>query len=687
MRPLNDESNAADGAESAQTAQAVQPARSNRSKGARLDSCDASWQRSALVDGVGVALVVVVGLWSVIVFAWWGALSVGFVFDDLPRISRAEQSIAQLWPSSAWLFGSQRPLVQLSLAINYAFGGLNPWGYHLFNIVVHACNAVLLCAVVRMSLVRLRERGVIRFPANDASKPPAIISDTSISLLIAAVWALHPLTASAVTYVIQRAESMATFGILAASLAILTARAERRVVWMAVFAVIFALLSKPTAIAAPCVVLAIDVWIRQGSMRAAWRAHGATHVMTFACLGLLVALGVVDGVLTSDGRLAGYGPGVAGTDAMQYASQSVRALGLYAQHVVWPSELAIDRGVDTLEGVWRWSIGWAVLIGLTWATVAGLLRRAWWTVLPVVFVVLLAPTTSFVPLADVAVDHRMYLPLAIVVSSVVGLLIPSMSHVIKSSSRLVRALLVLACGGVLSLEVLGVAARNRTFAEPIELWSEVVSQSPTHARGFINRAGALLEAGRDEEAGADLARAQTLMPGSPTLLVNLAILDLRSGQAERAMERLEIATKGLRADPVVLGARGDALRMLGRFDEAARNYMLAAERAPSEPMYPLLAGNAWSEDGELARAVEAFTIAGSRAEACGDVALSASACFNLGNVHFKLGAFASAIEAYRAALERDPSHANARTWLREAEIREAEIREAESRATGDSTHG
>lgn len=673
MRPLNDESNAADGAESVQTAQAAQPARSNSSNGAHWGSHGAPQQLPLLPSAAGLFLV--------ILFAWWGALSVGFVFDDLPRISRAEQSIAQLWPPSAWFFGSQRPLVQLSLAINYALGGLNPWGYHLFNIGVHACNAVLLFAVVRASLARLRARGVIGLPAKDSGAPRASLSDASISLLIAVVWALHPLTASAVTYVIQRAESMATFGILAASLAILSARADRRVVWMAVFAVMFALLSKPTAIAAPFVVLAVDSWVRQGSMRAAWRAHGATHVMTFACLGVLVFLGVVSGAFTSDGRLAGYGPGVAGSDSLQYASQSVRALGLYAQHVVWPSELAIDRGSDTLEGVLRWSIGWTVLAGLILAILAGLLRRAWWTVLPVVFVVLLAPTTSFVPLADVAVDHRMYLPLALVVAAVVGILVPSMSRVIQSSSRLPRIALLLACGIVLSLEVLGVAARNRTFADPIELWSEVVSQSPTHARGFINRAGALLEAGRDEEAAEDLARAQTLMPGNPTLLVNLAILDVRSGQAERAIERLDIATKGLRADPVVLGARGDALRMLGRFGEAGRNYMLAAERAPSEPMYPLLAGNAFSEDGEFARAVEVYTIAVSRAEACGDVALRASACFNLGNVHFKLGAFASAIEAYRAALAADPSHANARMWLREAEIREAE-----NRAMGDSTH-
>ncbi|MEY2795190.1 MAG: repeat-containing protein YrrB [Planctomycetota bacterium] len=652
MRSESDEPHTPRGRDSAQSAQTAQTERS------RVDAGRAGRDVGGVLFPALLAVTVLV--------AWSGAIAVGFVFDDIPRIARNETAIDALWPPSEWLFGNQRPLVQGSLALNYALGALDPRGYHLFNIVVHAANAVLLFYVVRAAMRVLRARGALRL---------ASAHDATIALVVAAVWALHPLAASAATYIVQRAESMAACGTLAAVLAILRAtpavRGDGRpparfVIAVPIFAAL-AILSKPTALSAPFLVVLVDAYIVFGSFRLAWTRRWPTYVATFATLAILAAVGVFEGVFgvgsAATDRLSGYGANVPGVDAMGYAALSLRALGLYALHVVSPAWLAIDRGPDALAAGWMPIVGAIVLVGGAVLAVVGIARRAWWAVLPLATALILAPTTSIVPLADAAVDHRMYLPLAMVLVALVALFAP-MVLAAQRGTRIVATLLVAA---LVMIEIFAIAERNRVFSDPVALWSEVVAQSPAHARGFINRAGALLEAGRDDEAAADLARAQELMPGNPTLLVNLAILDLRSGDAARAIERLDIATKGVRADHAVLGARGDALRRLGRFDEAGRNYALAAERAPTDALYPLLAGNAFSEAGDVARAAESYAEALERARVARDAELEGSAAFNLGNLRFAQSAFDDAARAYREALAADPMHEGARTWLPRAE--------------------
>ena len=92
-------------------------------------------------------LVVAVAIW-----AYHDVFRDAFVFDDIPHISE-NLHIRRLWPPWDVLSHSSRPVVHLSLAVNYALGGINPWGYHLFNVVVHILVALTLYAVVRRTLL------------------------------------------------------------------------------------------------------------------------------------------------------------------------------------------------------------------------------------------------------------------------------------------------------------------------------------------------------------------------------------------------------------------------------------------------------------------------------------------------------------------------------------------------------
>src|SRR5690606_5271833 len=123
-----------------------------------------------------------------------------FVFDDRaailgnPTIRQLRPISEPLPPPSGGQSVSGRPLVNLSLAINYRLGGTNPTGYHVFNVLVHTLAALTLFGIVRRTW---------RSPDGQRGEAGLLIAAA-----IALLWALHPLQTAAVTYVVQRAESM-----------------------------------------------------------------------------------------------------------------------------------------------------------------------------------------------------------------------------------------------------------------------------------------------------------------------------------------------------------------------------------------------------------------------------------------------------------------------------------------------
>src|SRR5689334_14425751 len=141
------------------------------------------------------------------------SLNAPFIFDDTVAIIQND-SIVSLWPLVGFVKPgplnpppehptSGRPLVNFSFAINYRLGGLNPAGYHVFNIAIHFCNAMLIWALTRRTL-RLACFGG-RFDR----------SAEWLALAVSALWAMHPLQTEAVIYTTQRTELMVAFFYLA----------------------------------------------------------------------------------------------------------------------------------------------------------------------------------------------------------------------------------------------------------------------------------------------------------------------------------------------------------------------------------------------------------------------------------------------------------------------------------------
>lgn len=588
---------------------------------------------------------------------WRPTFSAGFVFDDRVAILRGESSIDALWPPSEWLLGTQRPLVELSLAVNHALGGVDPSGYHKFNVAVHALAAMVLVLLVAEVGATLARRGVV------SASPRRIAAIASVAGML---WALHPVATSTATYVIQRAESMAALFTMVAAIALLRAaeaaalgRPTRRAQLFAAGCVLAAVASKPTAVSAPAFLLLVEATIVGGSIAACVRARWLLHAGAWLSLATLVATGVVQGVFLGDGRMQGAGVGVAGTDLFGYWAMQVRALAAYAAIVVDPRRMSIDHGVEPILAPWTLSVGLLLLAALVGGAALGLRRRAWWAIVPAGVIVVLAPT-SLVPIADPVVDHRLYLPLAILCSGSVALAATALAGRVACVSGLAVA------AALAFVEARATAARNALYRDPIALWDEVVARRPDAVRPRVNRAGLLLEAGRDGEAEADLDAAAAIEPGNPMLALQRGILVLRAGRAEEALPLLELAARSYDDDAAVHGALGDAQRALGRPADAVISYGRAGLRAPSDLRYRFLRANALAEAGDPAKAAEGYEEVAARAD---EASLRASALFNLGNLRLREERPREAADCYRRALEADPSHAGARSWLEEAQRR------------------
>ena len=197
--------------------------------------------------------------------AYWNSFSGGIVFDDYVTI-RENPSITNLADLPAVLqpprdiSSSGRPLVNLSLAVNYTLGGTSDmWSYHAFNLAIHLLATLTLLGVVRRTLLSppLRERfGRGALPLAGA---------------VALLWMLHPLQVQSVTYITQRAESMVSLAYLLTVYCTIRSASSSRIAWSAaaVLSCATGMLCKEVMVTAPVAVLVYDRLFLAGGWRRA----------------------------------------------------------------------------------------------------------------------------------------------------------------------------------------------------------------------------------------------------------------------------------------------------------------------------------------------------------------------------------------------------------------------------------
>jgi Flp pilus assembly protein TadD len=555
-----------------------------------------------------------------------------FLFDDLPNIN--VPAVQRPWPPG-WVLSDPRPVTTATFALNYAVEGLplRPWGYHAVNVGIHTTAALLFYGLVRRTLGR-----------------------SDVALGAAVIWAVHPLNTQAVTYLVQRMESLMGMFYLLSLYALLrgaTTAGRGRVGWyvLAVVASALCMGSKQVAVTLPAVALLFDRCFLAGSFRGAVVGRWPVYLGLAATLGVLTPSFLA--LASSAGGEVSAGFALKNVTALDYAQSQPGVILHYLKLVLVPWPLCLDYAWDVARGPVKIVLPAVVVGALVVASFVALWKWPRVGFLGTTFFLILAPTSSILPIADLAFEHRMYLPLACLIVLAVVMLAAAVPRGWKPLAVAVAILFT-------TLTV----ARNQDYRLDVRMWEDVIAKRPNNTRAVYNLGVLLFNIGMWDEAVPYLEAADRLAAVRPMIGVNLTTSNnnlgtilARRGKLPEAAERYRAALRATPGQPEVTCNLAGVTADLGRVVEAESLYreVLAAQPAYPAALRGLAKLTAWRGDARTAASIY-------RDAATADPADSA-ARGQLGLVLLMLGQPTEAADALREACRLGPREAMYRAHL------------------------
>jgi tetratricopeptide (TPR) repeat protein len=611
--------------------------------------------------------------------AYSNSFTAPFIFDDAGSILN-NPTVRQLWPiwkplspptGAGTVAG--RPMVNLSLAVNYAISGTQVWSYHALNLLIHILGGLTLFGVLRRTMEKVGTGGP---PVRDRPETQTERTDGwatrpyLLAFAAALLWTVHPLQTESVTYTVQRAESlMGLFYLLtlycfiryaSAPPASAAASAHPEAgsgLWavLSIFSCLLGMATKEVMASAPIMLLLYDWLFVSGTFREAWRRHGGVHA---ACAATWILLGYY--VISNSGRGDSVGFGL-GISWWAYLLTQFPAVVHYLWLSVWPHPLVFDYGAEWVAHPWSAVPDIALVLALAAASLVALWRRSPFGYLGAWFFAILGPTCLAPSNRQTLAEHRMYLALAAVaVAGVLGL------HACRFTRRASPVLFVLAALVFATLTF----RRNQVYHTPLALWSDTVAKRPENPRAQENLGGALLDAGRIDEAVPHYEQAIRINPTQTQAHFNFANLLARLGRTREAIAEYETT---LRLEPNLLGARinlGLVLNHAHRATEAIEQFQAALRLDPDSAAAHDDLGDAFLASGRVKEAMGQFQQA---AQLQPDFA---PALNHLGTLLLQAGQNQAAIEYLGRAVRVSPTDADAHYNLAIALVQTGHLSEA-----------
>ncbi len=421
-------------------------------------------------------------------------------------------------------FLAHRGVNILSLALNYQVGGSDPFSYHLTSILLHLGVSLLLFLLCRSLLL-------LQHP--DAEKETIFLTSAFVSLL----FLLHPVHTASVSYIAKRDGILVGFFVLSSLLAYHTFRVSgswHKYLWLFVSVLSFAVAfwSKETAIICPLLILLYELFF-----------HPKTKQELLRFIGIVAFIGIIFSVYLlfffHGVGLLNYSPGGAfGSNnstwpvSLNIATQSV-VLVHYLTLLLFPlsSRLSIDQDFPvylsffTPETVLSFCFHGAILY------CSFLFFKRGWRLAPfgiLWFYLALMPESSFIPLKEVMVDYRTYVP-----SLGLGLVVAEVCirfNLTEKKTPLVFLFLILSSFTVITKE------RNLVFDSRVSLWKDAAEKAPFKLRPHYNLAYAYFIEKQSDKAIAGFRKTLHIAPDNIPSLVGLAQLFLQRKALDEALQ-------------------------------------------------------------------------------------------------------------------------------------------------------
>src|SRR5437667_5927387 len=535
------------------------------------------------------------------------------------------------------------PLTWMTFGLDYLLWGMNPVGYHLTNLLLHAANAVVFFFVVRRILA-------LALPG-PSERGHALAVSAGFAAL---VFAIHPLRVESVAGVTERRDVLSGLFYLVAILLYLRACERgargRGWYWLSVAAFVGALLSKSMVVNLPVVLVILDVYpLRRLGGAVGWWSAPARRVyvekIPFVLLAAAASAIALMAQLSHDTMVS-----VVQLSALGRLAVSVYGLSFYLWKTVAPVNLSPLYELPPTVNPWAppFLLSYGLVLAIT-AIVLAFRRRmpglpaAW-----VAYIVVLLPVLGiFQSGPQIAADRYTYLAgpgWAILAGA--GLL--SCWHATR--------FLIPGCA-VCLLVGLGVLTWNQVqvWHDSEKLWSHAAAIDPRSPVGQYSLGLALVRQGKLSEAIEHFKTALRIKPDYPDAHTNVGAALADQGKLAEAIDYYREALQSKPDDALAHYNWGVALARQGKMEEAIGHYRQALQSKPNYAEAHNNVGAALADQGKLAEAIDHYR-----------QALQNKPDFALGHYNWGLalaqqGKPAEATDHYQQALHIDPNDADAHT--------------------------
>ncbi len=571
-----------------------------------------------------------------------------------------------LWMLTTTHMGPYQPLSWLTLGVDYTLWGMNPRGYHLTNVLLHACGAAAMCLATAsvLSIRRARQRGdnSVSLATETMAWPGASTGVLLAGVVASLAWALHPQHVESVAWVTERRDVLSGLFYLLCVWSYLQAHrggvgdvTKRRWERAAVACCALALLSKASAVSLPVLLVVLDVYPLGRLSGRPWRwlrepnRHVLQEKFNYVLFSVLAAAVGFIGQMQADAvrSFDQVGP-------IERLAIAAHSFLFYLSKTIWPAELAPLYPRPNAIRLTDPKFLYPVISVLAISGVLLLLRRRWPAGLAIwaCYVAALLPVCGLITIGDELVaDRYAYLPTLALFVLLGGMFLWLWDTRLGGVRGVGRRLLAVGAAAAVVVAC-GWQARRimPIWHDSLALWTHAAERRPESYKAWNNLAGPLTKDKRYAEAERACRKALNLRPDYATAHYNLGVALTRQG---RQAEAAEAFRRAIQIQPTHAQAHanlGTVLIWLGQPEEAIKELnealRLGYERRSS--VHTQL-GEAYLKLGQPEKAVQYYKMAILTPRHMGPLAGIADAYLRLGQIK---KAEEAALLAFRARPDR-----------------------------------
>lgn len=466
-------------------------------------------------------------------------------------------------------------MLGFSYWIDYQRSGTEPGSYHVTNVFMHLLTSVLIASICARFLTWAKVDGRRR---------------DVLAVFSGALFLLHPLQTESVAYVASRSEVLSVFFCFAA-FALFLYKGDGSMKWPRALAIVIlfgaAVVTKEHTVMLPALVLLTDYYWKRGGLR--------KNAILYGMIALAGAGGAAFVLRTlRNANTAGFG--MKGLSPGTYFFTQCRVIWIYVRLFLLPFGQNVDADIPLSRTLLdRGAI--AGLVGLLAVVTAAWIYRKRWPLAAFgvfVFLLLLAPTSSFAPIKDVLAERRVYLPF-------LGLLLICLEFL-----RRLRTEQIVWAGAAVAVACATLTyQRNQVWASPLALWQDTVAKSPRKMRPRFQLAYAYYEQRQCQQAAQQYEVASELEPPSQDLLVDWGLALNCAGRYQEAIYKLQQALL-FRNSAHVRAELGMVYAKSGRVPDALQEFAQAEKINPRFEMTYVYRGNIAELAGDRAAAAREY---------------------------------------------------------------------------------